>query len=101
MFQVMSFDSWSQQITRPLWYCKSFRSNGDLPSDIKCRHLSFIPPIFFISYVFITAIIMSNVVLAILLDQFLAASKEFDQAEDGVGDANADVKIEDIQEACD
>jgi voltage-gated sodium channel len=66
MFQVMSYDSWSSGITRPVVFHFS-------PSPIA--------PIFFITYVFISAIIMSNVVLAILLDQFLAAAAEFEQAE--------------------
>eukprot|EP00746_Dinoflagellata_sp_MGD_P117281 gnl/MRDRNA2_/MRDRNA2_53118_c0_seq1.p1 gnl/MRDRNA2_/MRDRNA2_53118_c0~~gnl/MRDRNA2_/MRDRNA2_53118_c0_seq1.p1 ORF type:complete len:732 (-),score=173.37 gnl/MRDRNA2_/MRDRNA2_53118_c0_seq1:130-2325(-) len=68
MFQIMSYDSWSSGITRPVSLAYS-----DTP----------IPPIFFLTYVFISAIIMSNVVLAILLDKFLAASAEFNKAEAG------------------
>merc|ERR1719265_1777203 len=66
MFQVMSYDSWSSGITRPVVF--------KYPN-------SPIPPIFFITYVFISAIIMSNVVLTILLDKFLAAAAEFEEAE--------------------
>jgi len=66
MFQVMSYDSWSSGITRPVVFRYSPNPTA---------------PIFFITYVFISAIIMSNVVLAILLDKFLAAAKEFEDAE--------------------
>eukprot|EP00746_Dinoflagellata_sp_MGD_P158672 gnl/MRDRNA2_/MRDRNA2_86521_c1_seq7.p1 gnl/MRDRNA2_/MRDRNA2_86521_c1~~gnl/MRDRNA2_/MRDRNA2_86521_c1_seq7.p1 ORF type:complete len:410 (+),score=76.68 gnl/MRDRNA2_/MRDRNA2_86521_c1_seq7:88-1317(+) len=66
MFQVMSYDSWSSGITRPVVFKFS-------PSPIA--------PIFFVTYVFISAIIMANVVLAILLDKFLAAAAEFESAE--------------------
>merc|ERR1719359_1907864 len=64
MFQVMSYDSWSSGITRPVVFRFS-------PSPIA--------PIFFITYVFISAIIMANVVLAILLDKFLEAAGEFEK----------------------
>lgn len=69
MFQIMSYDSWSSGITRPV-----VRNTPELTP---------IPPIFFLTYVFISAIIMSNVVLAILLDKFLAAAAEFNKAERG------------------
>merc|ERR1719160_1228807 len=62
----MSYDSWSSGLARPIIFEYS---------------PGFIAPIFFITYVFISAIIMSNVVLAILLDKFLAAAKEFEDAE--------------------
>jgi hypothetical protein len=70
MFQIMSYDSWSSGITRPV-----VTTDSDTPTPIKA--------IFFLSYVFISAIIMSNVVLAILLDKFLAASAKFNKAEEG------------------
>lgn len=66
MFQIMSYDSWSSGITRPVVFKFS-------PSPIA--------PIFFITYVFVSAIIMANVVLAILLDKFLEAAGEFEKEE--------------------
>lgn len=69
MFQVMSYDSWSSGITRPVVF--RYMDTG----------IWFIAPFFFVTYVFISAIIMSNVVLAILLDKFLAAASEFEQQE--------------------
>lgn len=74
MFQIMSYDSWSSGITRPV--VVEFSPNP-------------IPPLFFLSYVFVSAIIMSNVVLAILLDKFLASSKEFDKEEAAAEEAEA------------
>eukprot|EP00746_Dinoflagellata_sp_MGD_P005509 gnl/MRDRNA2_/MRDRNA2_110661_c0_seq1.p1 gnl/MRDRNA2_/MRDRNA2_110661_c0~~gnl/MRDRNA2_/MRDRNA2_110661_c0_seq1.p1 ORF type:complete len:722 (+),score=138.59 gnl/MRDRNA2_/MRDRNA2_110661_c0_seq1:136-2301(+) len=64
MVQIMSYDSWSSGITRPVVTKYGFPS-----------------PIFFVSYVFITAIIMMNVVLAILLDKYLQSAKEFEKSE--------------------
>merc|ERR1719262_1764470 len=67
MFQIMSFDSWCSGITRPIinHYNDGIRS-----------------PLFFISYVFASAIVMSNVVLAILIDKFLASAQEFEELEE-------------------
>jgi hypothetical protein len=64
MIQIMSYDSWSSGITRPVVTTYGFPS-----------------PVFFVSYVFITAIIMMNVVLAILLDKYLQSAKEFEKSE--------------------
>merc|ERR1712066_389716 len=61
MLQIMSFDSWCSGIARKV--CLKYTP-------------SFIPPIFFVTYVLISGLIMANVVLAILLDNFLIASKE-------------------------
>lgn len=63
MLQIMSFDSWSSGITRPVLTHKN-------TEPVKGS-------IFFILYMFASSIIMMNVVLAILLDKFLAASKEY------------------------
>lgn len=91
MFQVMSFDSWSQQIARPVTLCECKLCET-------CKHGPGIAPVFFITYVFITAIIMSNVVLAILLDKFLSAAKEFDAEEDEAdqGGSNGIIPVSDI-----
>jgi voltage-gated sodium channel len=63
MFQIMSFDSWSSGIARPIIV------DDERSDDFKSG-------LFFMTYVFISAIIMMNVVLAILIDNFLAAAKE-------------------------
>ena len=65
MLQIMCFDSWSSQIARNVVF-------SDKTSPI--------PPIFFVSYVLVSGLIMMNVVLAILLDKFLSTSQEI-QAE--------------------
>lgn len=62
MLQIMSFDSWSSGITRPILTHENTEPvKGSL---------------FFILYMFASSIIIANVVLAILLDRFLAAAKE-------------------------
>jgi len=67
MWQIMTMDSWASGIARPLIYNEGHWITG---------------PIFFISYTFIAGIIMTNVVVAILLEKYLectskaAAAKE-------------------------
>jgi len=63
MFQIMTFDSWCSGVARPII----------LRSGVN----QFVSASFFISYVLISGFIMANVVLAILLDKFLDASKDF------------------------
>lgn len=72
MFQVMTFDSWSSQIARPIIVDKSVKMHG-VPAAI-----------FFICYVFVASIIMVNVVIAIFVDQFLnnEPSEDDSKAED-------------------
>jgi hypothetical protein len=67
MLQIMSFDSWSSGITRPVIL---HDETGDALGGI-----------FFITYVFVSAIIMANVVLAILIDKFLSTAKEIQDEE--------------------
>merc|ERR1712217_315156 len=61
-FQIMTFDSWCSGIARPII----------LTSGVDWS----ISTVFFVSYVLISGFIMANVVLAILLDKFLEASKD-------------------------
>merc|ERR1719453_1900863 len=67
MLQIMTFDSWSSGITRPVIL---HDETGDALGGI-----------FFITYVFVSAIIMANVVLAILIDKFLSTAKEIQDEE--------------------
>merc|ERR1719428_317385 len=67
MLQIMSFDSWSSGITRPV--------------ILNHETADVLGGIFFITYVFASAIIMANVVLAILIDKFLSTAKEIQEAE--------------------
>jgi voltage-gated sodium channel len=72
MLQIMSFDSWSSGITRPvLTHPNTEPVKGSF---------------FFILYMFASSIIMTNVVLAILIDKFLAASKDAEAAAKGDSD---------------
>lgn len=68
--QMMTYDSWVSGITRPI--CLFYGNE--------------IAPIFFISYAFMSAIIMANVVIAILVDKYTEAVQEMaeqDSAESG------------------
>jgi len=67
MMQIMSFDSWSSGITRPVIL---HPETDDILGGV-----------FFITYVFVSAIIMANVVLAILIDKFLSTAKEIQEEE--------------------
>lgn len=57
LFQIMTMDSWSSGIARQIIF------DEGLP----------LAAIFFISYIFIAGIVMTNVVVAILLDKYLEA----------------------------
>merc|ERR1719240_1595119 len=80
MLQIMSFDSWSSGITRPVIL-------NDETNDV-------LGGIFFIAYVFASAIIMANVVLAILIDKFLSTAKEIQQQNK---EAKAKVEAEEME----
>lgn len=67
MLQIMSFDSWSSGITRPIL---THQNTEPVKGSF-----------FFILYMFASSIIMMNVVLAILLDKFLSTAKEYQDAE--------------------
>ena len=64
MLQIMTFDSWCSGITRMI-----------VLSDTE----NLVTPVFFVTYILISGLIMANVVLAILLDKFLEASKLFEE----------------------
>jgi len=67
LFQVMTFDSWSSGVARPVIVNKKGGPTAG---------------IFFICYVFIASIIMVNVVIAIFVDQFLNNEPEHDEDND-------------------
>merc|ERR1719245_2793862 len=59
LLQIMTFDSWSSGIARKIIF-----ADGAVAA------------IYFITYVFVASIIMANVLIALLLDQFMNASGE-------------------------
>jgi voltage-gated sodium channel len=82
--QIMSFDSWSSGITRPIIL-------HDETADV-------LGGLFFIAYVFASAIIMANVVLAILIDKFLSTAKEIQLQEKKEKDAAKAAEEQDTQQ---
>lgn len=83
LFQIMTMDSWSSGIARELIFSFS------MP----------LASVFFISYIFIAGIVMTNVVVAILLDKYLEAIDKDKQEEQKEKDAQdkleADARDED------
>merc|ERR1719217_1452586 len=67
MLQIMSLDAWSSGVTRQIVLHENTNS--------------VLAGFFFMTYVFASAIIMANVVLAILIDKFLSTAKEIQEAE--------------------
>jgi len=65
MWQIMTMDSWASGIARPLIY-----DHGQIIAG----------PIFFISFTFIAGIIMTNVVVAILLEKYLECTSKAAEA---------------------
>mmetsp|Transcript_145797 Transcript_145797/g.254550 ORF Transcript_145797/g.254550 Transcript_145797/m.254550 type:complete len:449 (-) Transcript_145797:1288-2634(-) len=64
MYQVMTLDSWASGIARPLIY----------------QHEQYFAAVFFVSYVFIAGVVLTNVVVAILLEKFIGATSEDEPA---------------------
>merc|ERR1719171_780238 len=58
-FQIMTFDGWASEVTRPIL----LKYGGAYA-------------LYFMSYVFVASIFMSNVVIAILLDKYLSATSD-------------------------
>lgn len=71
LLQIMTFDSWSSGIARPV---------------ILSDQGGAVAAIYFISYVFIASIIMANVLIALLLDEFMSTSSEADAEDDDEDD---------------
>lgn len=59
MFQIMTFDGWASEVTRPIL----LKEGG-------------VYALYFMSYVFIASIFMANVIIAILLDKYLSATSD-------------------------
>jgi len=78
MGQIMTFDSWSSGISRPILLHDNTQS--------------IMGAIFFITYVFASAIIMANVVLAILIDKFLSTAKEIEEQNKAAAEEEARAK---------
>jgi len=64
LFQVMTFDSWCSGIARTIIF-----KYGALPA------------FYFVSYVFVAAIVMSNVLISLLLDKFIQLETLEDESE--------------------
>jgi len=81
LLQIMTFDSWCSGIARKIIFAGGV-----------------IEAIYFISYVFIASIIMANVLIALLLDEFMNTSQEVDnEPEEDVGH-ELDKKLEEEHE---
>jgi len=69
MWQVMTMDSWASNIARAV----VFREDCEM-----CQYAG----VYFLSYVFCCGIIMTNVVVAILLEKYLEATSKADEEEE-------------------
>jgi hypothetical protein len=63
MFQITTGDGWVTDIVRPM-------NNGDLIHDFPIN-------LFFVSYFLITNVVMLNIVVAVLLDEFVNTTQEY------------------------
>jgi voltage-gated sodium channel len=79
MWQIMTMDSWASSIARKLLFEEG---------------MEFVGGLYFISFVFIAGILMTNVVVAILLEKYLAATHEEKKAELVGGDATVEEQLE-------
>jgi len=65
LWQCMTMDSWASDIARPL-----------------IRETHGVGYVYFVSYIFVSGIVLSNVVVAILLEKYLAATKVSNEMEE-------------------
>lgn len=73
MFQLLTMDSWASGITRNIIF------GYDWP----------LAPVFFISYMFVAGIVMTNVVVAILLERYLTSTRELGKKEEELAQSRA------------
>jgi len=76
MFQVLTGESWSEAVARPLIFGK----DGDSAP-------SWFSAVFFVSFILLTQIVLVNVVVAVLLDQFVTDPPKEEAAETTEPDA--------------
>merc|ERR1719321_2235967 len=72
LFQITTFDSWVSGITRPIILHYAFKNRESIIHEFVF--------LYFFSYCFMSAIIMLNVVVAILLDKFISAAESVKEA---------------------
>merc|ERR1712070_368857 len=83
MWQVMSMDSWASGIARPILFADNYGNQTWAPAAPSGGSQA-VSALFFISYTFIAGIIMTNVVVAILLEKYLDATSKVDADDEDV-----------------
>jgi len=68
MFQVCTGDSWATAVVRPMWEDPARKEATGRPE--------FFSAVFFVSYMVIAGMILVNIVIAVLLDEFLTTMSE-------------------------
>ena len=81
LFQVMTGESWSEAVARPLMF--GLYKNAFLVS------------IYFVSFILLMQIVLTNVVVAVLLDKFVADESKADDGDEG-GDSSVAVAPEEF-----
>jgi voltage-gated sodium channel len=85
MWQVMTMDSWASNIARAV----VFREDCEM-----CAYAA----VYFLSYVFCCGIIMTNVIVAILLEKYLEATSKDDEEEEEKERAEEEMTEEEVKE---
>jgi hypothetical protein len=86
MWQIMTMDSWASSIARKLLFEEG---------------MVFVGGLYFISFVFIAGILMTNVVVAILLEKYLDATHQSKEEEAHGGSATVEEQLEECDGAID
>ena len=85
LFQVLTGESWSEAVVRPLLF-------GFEPRN------AFLVGIFFTSYILLTQVVLQNVIVAVLLDQFVA-DPEAEERKEKEEAAKREAEIQALQTA--
>lgn len=84
LFQVMTGESWSEAVARPLMF--GLYKNAILVS------------VYFVSFILLMQVVLTNVVVAVLLDKFVADEEPKEDGDDEEGDSSVAVSPTDFLE---
>lgn len=94
-FQIMTLDSWCSGLARPLMCNEPFGYDPGEDGPF-CESVNPMTAFFFLSYVLINSVMMANVVVAILLENFIRAMEKLKEDEDEEKAHEEDHALDDV-----
>ncbi|CAE7209867.1 CACNA1I [Symbiodinium microadriaticum] len=96
MFQVLTGESWSEVITRPMLHTTDVTQAPFWEAIEECREKEpfFCVSLFFVSFNLVNGVVLINVVIAVLLEKMVDDEKHDAPAEEGDQEASASLPFE-------